>query len=188
MTVESNWTSTETGVTYKRGGKARNSALRIFALYKDADATVDYASSARDTPVDLPAGYSKWRRIWYVLTDATANNRPYVQTGDRCNLTTPFGDSLDGTFIAGGTVTTTVTSRAPPSTLIRFASKFSGDTIDYRPLGAAAGLPIAPPMTVQIYEFPIDANSQFVIVTTASGSSTYNATLLGWTDRRGRDG
>lgn len=90
MVCEGNWSSNETAVTYKRGGRAKNSCYRCFAIYKDADATVDYAFSGRDVPVDLPAGYTKYKFLGPVHTDGSLNNRLFTQIGKRFVYATSF--------------------------------------------------------------------------------------------------
>lgn len=90
MVCESNWSSNESAVTYKRGGRAKNSCYRAFAIYKDADATVDYAFSGRDVPVDLPSGYTKYKFIGPVYTDGSLNNRLFTQIGKQFLYATSF--------------------------------------------------------------------------------------------------
>jgi hypothetical protein len=208
MTVESNWGTTETGVTYKRGGKAKNTVYRLFAIYRASDGYIDYAAHPLDTPTDLPAGYTKWRRIWYFLTDSAGANRPYVQVGDQCILSTPIADYSAS---LSASVSTTITSAAPPGVLAMF--ELVGSLSAYGSTGkiwvramtrtAQSGVPdlsIFTFLTAALDPVPCGdfVNSASVRLSSASqyamdylkGGTFYNFNidvhLAGWTDSRGR--
>jgi hypothetical protein len=78
-TPESNWTSTETGVTLKRGGKASNTHLLEYYLAQTGGTNTCPVLSTRnanagDTLVDLPAGYSLYRQAPFaVRLDGSGN-------------------------------------------------------------------------------------------------------------------
>ena len=96
LVCESAFASNETTVTYKRGGRGKNMCYRMFAIYKNADGSVDYAVCGRDVPVDLPVGYSttKYRIIGVVYTDGSNNNRAFVQVVNRFWFSAAF--ALEG--------------------------------------------------------------------------------------------
>lgn len=62
------------------GSVAANELYHIYALRKDADGTADYGFLDKDDAIGtyLPAGYSHYRWIGYVLTDESANIRGFV--------------------------------------------------------------------------------------------------------------
>lgn len=210
MTVESAWGSGEAGVTYKRGGKAKNTKLRAYALYKDSDATVDVAFSPRLTPADMPAGYSYYRYIGQILTDASANNRAFTHhvNVNYFELVVPFTES--GTGIGFNDGSTTLTSWAPPSVTARQyvlmapASNVMTDvdramvrsTAQTTPPGHQLktvyadtnfdGVPDAYVGVDRItIDTPLDAAAQFVLtVDRGSVNMTVTISLLGWTDAR----
>lgn len=80
LTVSQNFTANEAGVTYKRGGLAKDAWYRMFALNKDSDNSFDcgLATSVRATPSDLPAGYSKFRSIGTIYIDSTGAIKPFL--------------------------------------------------------------------------------------------------------------
>lgn len=66
LTVESNWTSSESGLTYRRGGEAPNTEYYIYAALSSN--AVTYVLSTRNksggqTLVDLPSGFTKVRQL-----------------------------------------------------------------------------------------------------------------------------
>lgn len=65
------------------GSKAADTTYHVHLIRKDADGTVDALFSASaDSPV-LPSGWSAFRRIFSVLTDADGDIRAFTQVGDR---------------------------------------------------------------------------------------------------------
>ena len=79
MTVESAWSSGETGVTYKRGGEAPSTHYYLYAIKDTAEKTVSLVGSSRNvaggqTLVDLPTGYTKKRQLEFeIRNDASGN-------------------------------------------------------------------------------------------------------------------
>lgn len=65
-----------------------NSYAWVFLIWKAGSPNVqDILTSQSATAPTLPSGYTKFRRIWGVITDASGNIVPYVKTGRRCNFT-----------------------------------------------------------------------------------------------------
>lgn len=211
MTVESAWTSGETSVTYKRGGKAPNTKYRVFLLRKDSDGTGDIAFSATDVPNDLPAGYSTYRRIWYILTDGSRNIRPFLHyNNNECLLLTPLTD-VSGAGSVGSSI---LTSLAPPSVIARLlltatatspsggASISSGSTtLSVCPNAQTIGLSLATAdaLAYSAYDTVFVSTSQTVktmqnILLSSTETYTYSASvsssgswssrLMGWQDPR----
>jgi hypothetical protein len=72
LTVESNWGSNETGVTFKRGGRAPNTEYYLHASENGNIAR--YFLSERLTNPDLATGYTRFRHTgWVVPLDASSN-------------------------------------------------------------------------------------------------------------------
>lgn len=115
MTVESTFGSTESGVTYKRGGKAKNTKYRLFAIGETGTSQTDFAFSPIDVPTDMPSGWSKYRRIAYVLTDSSANNRAYYQDPQMPEDFKLLTAITEATASDTSLSVVTVTSSAPPS-------------------------------------------------------------------------
>jgi hypothetical protein len=211
--IDGTWSANEVNAAYRRGGRPPNSVLRLFAIYNNNSGDTDFACSMRDVPVDLPANYTKYRRIGYLLTDASANLRQFVQSGDVFRLLTKLQD-YSGTQSTGPT---TIQSSAPPNMIALYewlASDLTpaGPTTSIKismresQVGAGNGRQVlwgsnvtdGAPLTMPAYfqgascDAPVllNASAQFVIDAVRASAETMTATanLLGWIDRRGRDG
>lgn len=65
----------------------------LFVILNPATAAVDALFSQSPTAPTLPVGYTKFRRIWAVLLEASNTNiRQYIQVGDWCKLKTRSAD------------------------------------------------------------------------------------------------
>ena len=66
------------------GSISDNELYHIYALRKDADGTADYGFLDQDDAIGdhLPAGYSAYRWIGFVVTDGSANIRGFVHLPD----------------------------------------------------------------------------------------------------------
>jgi hypothetical protein len=82
LTVESNWASTETLVTFRRGGRAPNTWYHLYAVGNGT--TGNFLLSTRNTAAsetlsDLPSGYTRQRQLAIsVRTDASGNLLPFM--------------------------------------------------------------------------------------------------------------
>ncbi len=77
MTVESNWSTTESAVAYRRGGEAPNTFYNMYATTNGTTPglmlTTRNVANA-DTLVDFPSGYTKSRQIKFALRNDGSNN------------------------------------------------------------------------------------------------------------------
>ncbi len=87
-TAESNWGASESTVTVKRGGLAKNTFYNLYAISQAAGANTGLLLSTRnvaggDTLVDLPSGYTLSNQLaFFINQDASANIIPfYVAQG-----------------------------------------------------------------------------------------------------------
>lgn len=74
------------------GSKSANTTYHSFLIVKDADGSVDAGFDTSATAANRPAGYTYYRRIGSILTDATPNIRAFVQDGDYFRLKTSILD------------------------------------------------------------------------------------------------
>ena len=85
MTVESNWGATETGVAYRRGGRAPNTHYNLYSITNGTTtgAILSTRSVANgQTLVDLPSGYTKSRQQPFAARlEASSNIVPFSQAG-----------------------------------------------------------------------------------------------------------
>jgi hypothetical protein len=102
-TVESNWSSSEALVQYRRGGKANNCWYYLYAV---TDGTTPglllttRSTSSGDTLVDAPTGYTLYRQMPFaVRLDASGNITPFQFLGAMSGSPTikylvEFGDDV----------------------------------------------------------------------------------------------
>jgi len=81
--LDAAWAAGDDSGGLLNGSIATDTLYHIYALRKDADGTADYGFLADgDTLATyLPAGYSAYRWVGYVLTDASANIRNFKMLG-----------------------------------------------------------------------------------------------------------
>jgi hypothetical protein len=123
LTVESNWGSNETGVTFRRGGRAPYTEYYLHASENGNIAR--YFLSERLTNPDLATGYTRFRHTgWVVLLDSSSNifiaykSSDYSKTTDNLvayatrawvNFDGTTAANVSGTYSQSGfTVTVTV--------------------------------------------------------------------------------
>lgn len=77
MTASANFSSSESGVTYKRGGEAPSTCYHVYAI--DDGTTPGLIMSTRnvtggDTLADLPTGYTRYRQFAYEIDNDSSGN------------------------------------------------------------------------------------------------------------------
>lgn len=204
LTVESLFTGTLSGLSYTRGGKAPSTAFGFFIIAKP-DGTTDYAFSSRSIPVDLPSGYTLYRRLGYVLTDSSGNNRGFSQIGSTFALTAPHRDMSGGSYASTTSFVADLT--APPDATVKAVLKFGGiwsASGGSSLLYARANNQSASTGWADLRSTPLQFSAQAIRelqvtvsalgnaqVTTdftfSSDSLALDIWLIGWIDSRGRD-
>jgi hypothetical protein len=86
------------------GVKPNNGTLHVFIISDGAN--VDAIFSQSSVSPTLPGGYTSFRRIGAVTTDASGNIRAFVQFGDRFLYRTLVKDVVNGSANTGGTLVT----------------------------------------------------------------------------------
>lgn len=77
MTVSPAWTSTETTVTYKRGGRAPSCDYYLYAINNGATPGLILSTrsvAAGNTLVDMPSGYTATRQLAFTATTNSSSN------------------------------------------------------------------------------------------------------------------
>lgn len=76
------------------GTVANDTTYFMFLIEKDSDGSIDAGFDISITAANIPAGYTKFRRIGVVLTNGSANilNGIWSPNGDRFTLNTPILD------------------------------------------------------------------------------------------------
>lgn len=120
------------------GGKLHAAAMASntwyywFALWKTADATVDYGFDVSQTPT-LPSGYSKYRYLGARKTQAASTSwETFIQHGDEVFWSTP--PTLDVNTNNPGTSAVTATLNVPP---LKVKAQFNYKLTDIDTIGVS---------------------------------------------------
>ena len=110
------------------GVVAINTWYHCFIIQKDSDGSIDCGFDTSVTAVNIPAGYTAYRRIGSVFTDGAANILPFQQDGDYFEWSAAVSE-FDANPSTGSR--TLVTVQTPPDVkcMARFAGSYaSGGT------------------------------------------------------------
>ncbi len=187
------------------GVRASGTVYHVCAIRADSDGAIDFGFDASSAIcANRPAGYSNWRRIGSVLTDATNAIRQFRQDGDYFRYNSPI---LDVDTTAQGTTTVVRALRVPTgvkvlaklNVLVGEATAgvylYDPDITTTPPLPNTASAPLFSVFNNTVGAGNFDVGQVEVWTNAASGAvmSIGNATLTlrmvtyGWVDRRGRD-
>lgn len=191
------------------GTVANSTWYAVWLIRRSDTGVVDALFSTSGSSPTMPTNYDQKRRIGWVLTDGSANIRPFVQTGDRFEHLSPDGLTLDANGASVTTTESTVTvSNAPASSIailntsIRRSSEaaeariYPTDVADAAVASTASPLPTVGGFSTGSSSNPIAYSTQMQIRLDSSQqiharASTTGVTLyalaVGWIDRRGRD-
>lgn len=108
--IDATWAAGDDAGGLFSGSVANNTTYHIFLIEKDSDGSIDAGFDTSLTAANIPAGYTKYRRIGSVLTDGSANIINFVQHGDDFIYDTPI---LDVNNSSTGTSANTGTASIP---------------------------------------------------------------------------
>lgn len=176
------------------GAAAADTWYAVHLIGGDAVAT-DVLLSESATAPSLPAGYDRFRRIGWRLTDGAGALRAARQDGERLTWLDYADDAEGASFVASETL---FTLSAPPSlpanvmvmvdrtdnTYHTYAIYTPGDPAptDWILVGSLAYLRVAAFMSVTL-----DASSRIAVKAINANTSRGFIKTLGWIDTRGRD-
>jgi len=120
--IDAAWAAESTNGGLLNGSVAANELYHCYALRKDADGTADFGFLDQDDAIGdyLPAGYTYYRWIGFVDTDASSNIRNFLMIGNDIIFNTAFeiltnvntasltSQSIAGYIPAGNTETVTI--------------------------------------------------------------------------------
>lgn len=93
------------GGMYVGGSVASDTTYHLFMIRKDSDNSITYYFDTSLTAANIPTGYTKYVRLWSVVTDGSANIINFYQCGKYCqwnakiqDSTTTFSDNNRATY------------------------------------------------------------------------------------------
>lgn len=92
------------------GSVAADTWYHVFLIEKDSDSTIDAGFDTSLTAANIPTGYTKYRIIMSVETDASANIKQIRQYGNQVVMVTPV---IDVTTASTGTSSVTAAIKVP---------------------------------------------------------------------------
>jgi hypothetical protein len=197
-TVSSAWSEGNGGGALDTGSTTANTWYHVFAISDAVGVTTDILVSRSPTAPTLPAGFTLFRRIGSMKTDASFHWLGFVQTGDLFNYNTAIVDL--GATIAINTITN-VTLTVPTGIVV--VAWFSATWISTNAVETSVNiLPktmgmTGSPMALWAQSNNFIAAGHFNVPTDTSGriqvdaladTGTLGITTLGYRDRRGTDG
>lgn len=187
------------------GAKAINSTYHVFVIRKTSDGTGDILFSLSATAPTVPSGYSGFRRISRIATDASGNIRAFKDRGNgNFDWVTP---SVEITASAANPATSPLTitgvGGAPAMLKLQIACGGDGAAVRITPIDVTNAVNTAVPTTwlggIMInagggsafeaasgeFEVMSDATGQVTLRTTATvGTLDYRVILFGWREVR----
>jgi hypothetical protein len=179
------------------GAKAASTWYHCFLIRNGSTGAVDAGFDTSVTAANIPSGWTAYRRIGSVLTDASNNIRAFSQFGDEFIWTTPTLD-VNATGVAVGTTNYAVT--VPPGVvvkaLIQGGASNSGGSITFHlncpgfndvasglaPTGSSGGANL---FATAGRAYVRTNTSQQIQANTSLSNTSYRFAAYGWIDYRG---
>lgn len=178
------------------GTIAASTWYHVHLIKNPTTAAVDVLISLSATAPTLPAGFTLFRRIGSMKTDASSHWLPFVQTGDRFDWTTPIQDFNAFTGLPATTLTPfTLSVPTGLSVAAFFGAAYSGSGTILIESGLVSYLPSSFPGLATLSsaggtafgEFYVQTNTLGQVKVSGPSGSTLYFVTRGWIDRRGRD-
>ncbi len=87
--IDAAWSDGTTSGGLFSGTVAADTTYHCFLIVKDSDGSIDAGFDTDPNAANIPSGYTAYRRIHDIETDASANIKAFTQNGDRITLTAP---------------------------------------------------------------------------------------------------
>lgn len=196
---QNSWVAgTASGGKLNAAAVANNTWYYWYVIYNPSTGSVDYGFDPNSTPT-LPTGYTIWRRIGMVKTQAASTNWSlFQQDGDNFYWSSP---QTEATNVAKSATASTVTLAYVPPVTVRWygnviftVTSSNGyflltptDATDVAPAVNATMTYTRSPGTAGWFQGYVKAISQQMRIRFDESSSNYWLTTFGWVDQRGKN-
>lgn len=197
--IDASWVAGDDAGGMFTGSVANDTWYHVFLIRKDSDGSIDAGFDTSISAANIPAGYTAYRRMGSVLTDASANINQFRQNGDYFKWVDNVQDK-NAALQSSGAETLALTVPTGFKAQAHIYPNMDGDsTNDYWRLwdpddGDDDVAIDATNCTGEINPGHAPAGDLTVFTNTSAQvllrcSNTRNCLLmtLGWTDRRGKD-
>lgn len=192
--IDANWTQGTNQGGFPSGLTLSANTWYHFFVIAKSDGTVDAGFDTSLTAVNLlsdATGFTKYRRLGSVLTDASSNIKPFKQKGDHFFIDKVLDSTSITTTMSPVTVTTPngvvcrglfhIELSSSGYSDISIADGYSGLSNDF--VVAASGPTKA---DKPYFELMTNTNSQIYHKYAATIPTSYNLSTIGWIDFRGK--
>lgn len=176
------------------GSVAADSVYGCFVIVKDSDGSVDCGFDTSETAANIPSGYTAYRRVGWVVTDASSNIIGFSQNGDNFRLKSQILEVNDA---SPGTSANTLTTNAPQSVYGVFGGYLDHTTSVIALIGATSdddNIPGADDNTLRVIGtdglqqsellIPVDSSRQIRYRSSVGTITSLRIFLRGWIDQR----
>lgn len=192
------WTPGVGGNGLFAGARVAQTWYHVFLIRKDFDGTVEAGFDTSISAANRPAGYTAFRRIGSVKTDAGNNILPFVQHGRRFYWVAPVTDVAIPSLAAGTSATYVITTPPGLRTVAMLQYNTQGgnalayircpDLVDITPsnanyLGYGALSNASPEGGGGYIEVLTNISSQIGVTVNNSALITLHINALGWIDQ-----
>ena len=195
--IDATWAAGDDAGGLFSGTVAADTTYHVFLILKDSDGSIDAGFDTSLTAANIPAGYTAYRRIGSILTNATSGIYQFTQTDDRFD----WDDVASDFSVAFHTGRVSRTIKVPQdiefivtyaaggqcSTTLRYVWYGSLNTSTFTPTAALSTLQFNSANAGQSNTLSIKTNTSGQIGTECNGTSgTLFGYTVGWTDSRGK--
>lgn len=197
--LDANWVAGTNQGMLDTGSKANSTTYAVFLIKNPTSGVVDILASTSIASPTMPSGYTKKRRIGFIMTDGSGNIRAFFQEGDHFFWVTPTLDISTTTLSTTSTsfALSVPTGMALIAGLVAYSNSTASNiylsslsTTDMAPSNSAAPLMTlsyqTSPGHAQFYQL-LTNTSQQIRARSGVASSTLRAVTFFYIDRRGRD-
>jgi len=183
ITVDVNSTADGSDITFTFG-IAPSTTYHFFVFRNDTTGATDAGFDTSLTCANIPAGYTYYRRIGGVLTDATFNILGFQQWGDIFRFDTPVLDVSEAT--QSGVYASKILSVPKGISVEAFGNLYAAEEIQVRPVNASDAAPQAliSPLGISDYAkwFCVTDTSGQVQIANSDAEGAIYMTTEGWRD------
>lgn len=193
--IDAAWSAGDNSGGLFTGSVSADTTYHVFIIEKDSDASIDIGFDTSLTASNIPIGYTKFRRIGSILTNAGANIINFIQRDNDFMLTTPILDFIAVVSSTATLITLSVPSDIQVKMIANVVSQANGSHIYVSSpdqTDQAASITVSPLVSVgsdatqTAGQIEVWTNTSSQVRARTISSNTLNLATLGYMDMRGQ--